>query len=135
MSRDTISTQVFGLDVLVVDDSDSNRKVATLILERLGCSVDSVKDGDEAVSMLGERKFDAVFMDCQMPINGLDATRMIRENEQRTGGHVSVIAYTAQAMIGDKEKCIAAGMDGYISKPATVDDFVNALIQVELDRA
>ena len=95
--------------------------VATEYLERYGCSVTPAGNGIEAVSQFKHTEFDLIFMDCQMPeMDGYEATGVIREWEQfREKTHTPIIAFTANAMQGDKDKCIAAGMDDYISKPVS----------------
>jgi len=113
--------------VLVAEDSPVNQIVATRILERCGCRVEVVADGREALRALASRHYDAVLMDCQMPnIDGYDATAELRRAEQGAR-HTPVIAMTAQAMAGDRERCINAGMDDYISKPVRHADLINAL--------
>ena len=103
--------------VLVVEDNTANLKVAVRMLERLGYRAEVASNGAEAVSALEHMQYDAVLMDCQMPeMDGYEATRLIRKNE-RVGRHVPIIAMTAAAMSGDRERCLAAGMDDYISKP------------------
>jgi len=103
--------------VLVVEDNAANLKVAVRMLERLGYRAEVASNGAEAVTMLEHMQYDAVLMDCQMPeMDGYEATRLIRKNE-RAGRHVPIIAMTAAAMSGDRERCLAAGMDDYISKP------------------
>jgi CheY-like chemotaxis protein len=103
--------------VLVVDDNTVNQKVARMMLERLGCRVEVAANGQEAVEMVELLPFDVVFMDCEMPVlDGFEATAAIRRRE---GGarHVSIVAMTARAIQGDRERCLQAGMDDYISKP------------------
>jgi CheY-like chemotaxis protein len=103
--------------VLVVEDNAANLKVAVRMLERLGYRAEVASNGAEAVTMLEHMQYDAVLMDCQMPeMDGYEATRLIRKNE-RLGRHVPIIAMTAAALAGDRERCLAAGMDDYISKP------------------
>ena len=103
--------------VLVVDDNAANQKVAARMIERLGYRVDVAGTGGEAIAMVGGGRYDAVLMDCQMPeTDGYEASRRIRHNE-RGGGHVPIIAMTADAVAGERERCLAAGMDDYISKP------------------
>jgi signal transduction histidine kinase/FixJ family two-component response regulator len=103
--------------VLVVEDSPVNRLVAVRVLERAGFRAHVVNDGREALQALSTQRYDAVLMDCQMPdIDGYEATRELRRREG-TGRHTPVIAMTAHAMTGDRERCIAAGMDDYITKP------------------
>jgi two-component system sensor histidine kinase/response regulator len=103
--------------LLVVEDSVANLKVAVRMVEKLGYRADVANNGAEAVRVLGDMHYDAVLMDCHMPeMDGFDATREIRKNEPE-GRHTPVIAMTASALSGDRERCLAAGMDDYISKP------------------
>jgi PAS domain S-box-containing protein len=103
--------------VLVVDDNTVNQKVARMMLERLGCRVEVAADGQEAIEMVELLPFDVVFMDCEMPVlDGFEATAEIRRREAG-GRHVSIVAMTARAIQGDREHCLQAGMDDYISKP------------------
>ena len=104
--------------VLLAEDNPVNQTVARRMLERLGCIVDCVADGQRALTALTERHYDLVFMDCQMPeMDGYEATRRLREREREKGGHTVVLALTANAMEGDRERCLAAGMDGHLTKP------------------
>jgi len=103
--------------LLVVEDNVANLKVAVRMVEKLGYRADVAANGIEAVRVLSELHYDAVLMDCHMPeMDGFDATREIRKNEP-AGRHTPVIAMTASALSGDRERCLAAGMDDYISKP------------------
>jgi CheY-like chemotaxis protein len=100
--------------VLVVDDSSINQVVAVRMLEKAGCRCDVAANGLEAVSALSSAPYDLVFMDCQMPeMDGFEATRRIRAEGRR----VPIIAMTAGATVGDRERCLDAGMDDYIAKP------------------
>jgi two-component system sensor histidine kinase/response regulator len=113
-------TSFQGTRALVVEDMRINRILIAKILERLGCSVDSSANGQEAVQMVQSADYDIVFMDCQMPVmDGFEATQIIREDEQARQRHTAIIAITADAMIGDREKCLRAGMDDYLNKPFT----------------
>jgi signal transduction histidine kinase/CheY-like chemotaxis protein len=104
--------------ILLVEDNVVNQRVAAGLLTRRGHDVTVVPDGQEAVSRLEKETFDLVLMDLQMPVmGGLDATVAIRMRERATGGHVRIVAMTAHAMSSDRERCLAAGMDGYLSKP------------------
>ena len=103
--------------ILVVEDNAANLKVTVRMVERLGYRADVAGNGVEAIEVLGQLRYDAVLMDCQMPeMDGFEATREIRR-EERDGRHTPIIAMTASAMAGDRERCLAAGMDDYISKP------------------
>jgi len=107
-----------GRRILLVEDNIINQRVAMAMLTKRGHQVTLAEDGSEAVARLERETFDLVLMDLQMPgMSGLDATAAIRQREKTTGGHVRIIAMTARAMASDREQCLAAGMDGYLSKP------------------
>jgi len=106
------------LRILLVEDNTVNQKLAQRLLEKRGHHVTVTANGREALAALGREDFDVAFMDVQMPeMDGFEATAAIRAREQETGGHLPIIAMTAHAMQGDRERCLAAGMDSYISKP------------------
>ena len=106
------------LRILLAEDSPVNQRVASRLLEKRGHRVQVVADGREALAVLETKTFDLVFMDIQMPeIDGLEVTAEIRKKERDGPRHLPVIALTAHAMKGDRERCLAAGMDGYLSKP------------------
>ncbi len=106
------------LNVLVAEDNPINQRLAVSLLERQGHRVVLAGDGVEAVELWESGNFDLVLMDVQMPrMDGIEATVAIRQREQQTGKHVQIIAMTAHAMTGDRERCLAAGMDDYLAKP------------------
>jgi len=107
----------FNAEILLVEDNRVNQKVAMAIIRKLGCHVDIAENGKVALEKLSRKSYDMIFMDCQMPVlDGYEATRRIRESEGEEE-HIPVIAMTANAMQGDREKCLKAGMDEYIPKP------------------
>ncbi|HYL93471.1 MAG TPA: response regulator, partial [Alphaproteobacteria bacterium] len=104
--------------ILVVEDNVFNQKVAVAMLNRLGHIVTVANSGSEAILLSSQKYFDLVLMDIQMPgMDGFEATRLLREQQRLSGRHVPIIALTAHAMTGDRDKCMAAGVDDYISKP------------------
>jgi CheY-like chemotaxis protein len=106
------------LKILLAEDSVTNQKLAVALLERRGHQVTVVGNGKLAVAALSEAPFDVVLMDVQMPeMDGLEATAAIRSHEKKTGQHIPIVAMTAHAMKGDRERCLEAGMDGYVAKP------------------
>jgi len=116
-----------ALHVLLAEDNEVNQMIASRMLEKRGCRVDIAADGREAVRMVGEHDYAAVFMDCQMPgLDGYQATRVIREREAG-GSRLPIVAMTAHSMKGDREKCIAAGMDDYVAKPIRTEELDDVL--------
>jgi len=115
----TIQPDMFlGTKVLAVEDMKVNMMLITKILEKHGCEVFPAVNGREAVEKMRTKHYDMVFMDCQMPeMDGFDATRKIREEEADHRRHTTIVALTADAMTGDREKCLQAGMDDYLNKP------------------
>ena len=115
--------------VLLVEDNPTNEMVAKRVLSGYGLSVDTARDGMEALARVASNRYDLAFMDCQMPVmDGYMATRELRRREAAEGRrHLPVIAMTANAMAGDRESCLEAGMDDYLAKPITRDDLLEAL--------
>jgi len=106
------------LNVLLAEDNPINRKLMLALLSKRGCRVIAVEDGEQAIQALDKDRFDLVFMDVQMPrLDGLNATAAIREIEKTSGSHTPIVAMTAHALKGDREQCLSAGMDDYLSKP------------------
>jgi two-component system sensor histidine kinase/response regulator len=119
------------LNILLAEDNAVNRVLAQRLLQKQGHTVTSVNNGIEALQLWEEnqsRQFDTILMDVQMPeMDGLQAATRIRERELGTGAHIPIIAVTAHAMKGDRERCLAAGMDGYISKPINPAEFAKVI--------
>jgi CheY-like chemotaxis protein len=104
--------------ILLAEDNEVNHHVVIGMAERFGCTVQAVRDGQEAVEALDYERHDLILMDVQMPrMDGFAATLAIRQRERSMGRHIPIIAMTAHAMQGDRERCLAIGMDGYITKP------------------
>ena len=114
-----------SLAVLVVEDDPISRTLASTVLTHNGHSVATAANGVEALGLVERRRFDVILMDIQMPrMDGIEATGQIRRRESRTGGRVPIVAMTAHAMKGDRERCLAAGMDDYISKPIDMNQLL-----------
>ncbi|TMA38537.1 MAG: response regulator [Deltaproteobacteria bacterium] len=116
------------LRVLLAEDNAVNRKVAVRLLEKRGHTVVAVEDGGQALRALDGERFDVVLMDVQMPeMNGFEATAAIRARERVEGGHLPIVALTAHAMKGDRERCLDAGMDAYVAKPVNAEELFATL--------
>jgi CheY-like chemotaxis protein len=117
------------LRVLVAEDNPVNQRVTRHLLEKLGHEIHLAANGAEAIQAWREREFDAILMDCQMPeMDGFEATRRIREAEAGNGArHTPIIAMTANAMAGDREACLAAGMEDHLAKPVNLQALDEAL--------
>ncbi len=119
------------LEILLVEDNQINARMTQRMLEKRGHRVRLACNGLEALAELERRRFDLVLMDVQMPeMDGLEATRRIRQRERSQGGHMPVIAMTAHAMKGDRERCLEAGMDGYVSKPVRWEELLSEVKRV-----
>ncbi len=119
------------LHILLVEDNPVNQKLAVKILEQMGHTVVTASNGLQALEMFGQTRFNVILMDVQMPqMDGFGATKAIRDKELIDGGHIPIIAMTARAMIGDREKCISAGMDDYISKPINRKELMEILEKI-----
>jgi signal transduction histidine kinase/DNA-binding response OmpR family regulator len=119
------------LQVLLAEDNPVNQMTATTMFEKLGHGVVVANNGRQAIDKLKEQAFDVVFMDVQMPeMDGVTATGEIRKHEQATGKHIPIVAMTAHAMKGDKEKCLEAGMDDYISKPIRRKELAEVIARI-----
>jgi CheY-like chemotaxis protein len=116
------------LNILLAEDNPINQRLAVRLLEKWHHRVTTVSNGKQALAALETASFDLILMDVQMPeMGGIEATTAIRDKEKFTGKHLPIIALTAHAMKGDKEHCLAAGMDGYLTKPIQVEELLNAL--------
>jgi signal transduction histidine kinase/CheY-like chemotaxis protein len=125
-----------SLHILLAEDNAVNQLLASRLLEKRGHSVVVAGNGREALEVLEKERFDLVFMDVQMPImDGLEATAAIRKRERASGDHLPVVALTAHAMKGDREKCLAGGMDGYLTKPIRPQELDEVLQTYLLRRA
>ena len=117
-----------NIHVLIAEDNDINLMVAESILQRLGATVESAFDGAEVIELVSEKQFDVVLMDCHMPgIDGYDATVEIRRREQVTGRYTPIVAFTANAMEGDRDRCIDCGMDGFTTKPINIPELLSVV--------
>jgi len=120
-----------GLKILLAEDSLYNQKLAVALLERKGHQVVVANNGAEAVGLVRSQVFDLVLMDVQMPeMDGLEATRVLRERELNTGRHLPIVAMTAQAMKGDRERCLESGMDDYLTKPVRAAELYETIARI-----
>ncbi len=132
VTRHTLRESSRQLRILVAEDNVVNQAVIIRVLQKMGHSSVLAQNGKEALSFATTEKFDVAFMDVQMPeMDGLAATAAIRKAEKTTGTHLPIIAMTAHAMKGDRERCLAAGMDGYISKPLRFSDIEDELANLD----
>jgi PAS domain S-box-containing protein len=124
------------LNILVAEDNHVNQVLALSLLNKMGHEVTVVEDGQRAIHALESKNFDLVVMDLQMPgMDGLEATRRIRENERSTGKHVPILAMTAHVMEGDRRRCISEGMDGYLGKPVKKEELLQAISSLVCNEA
>jgi len=127
-ARHTLRESAGKLHILVAEDNAVNQTVILRVLTKMGHSSVLASTGLEALNLAFSQNFDLLFMDVQMPeMDGLAATEAIRQREKGTGAHLPIFAMTAHAMKGDRERCLHAGMDGYISKPIRFSDIEKTL--------
>jgi two-component system sensor histidine kinase/response regulator len=123
------------LQILLAEDNIVNQKLAVRVLQKFGHSVTVANNGNEALNLIENEKYDLILMDVQMPeMDGFEATTTIREKEKITGAHIPIIAMTAYAMKGDRERCLEAGMDDYVSKPIQAEQLFEAIENSISDR-
>jgi CheY-like chemotaxis protein len=128
VTRHTLRENELRSRVLLAEDNALNQTLAVRLLEKRGYSVTVAGDGRAAVEAFEKGQFDVVLMDIQMPgMDGFEATAAIRAKEKLTGGHVPIIAMTAHALKGDQERCLSAGMDGYVSKPIRTSELFSTI--------
>jgi PAS domain S-box-containing protein len=131
VTRHTLSKKDKKYNVLLAEDNVINQKLVVRILEKNGFEVSVVSNGEEAVSLVEKEKFDLVLMDVQMPkMDGIKATALIREKEKGTASHVPIVALTAHALKGDRERCLEMGMDDYLSKPIRQEELLITLNRI-----
>ena len=119
------------LRILLAEDNFVNQRIVQGLLEKRGHRVEVVANGQQALDHLSKESFDLILMDVQMPVmDGLTATRLFREREKELGQHVPIIAMTANAMKGDREECLNAGMDHYIPKPIRFEQLLEAIARI-----
>ena len=129
-SHGWLATKV-QLHILLAEDNAVNQRLAMRLLEKEGHTVVVVNDGRQALAAFESEAFDLILMDVQMPeMNGYEVTAAIREKERAAGTHISIVAMTAHAMKGDRERCLDAGMDGYVSKPIKSAQLLQAIEEV-----
>jgi two-component system sensor histidine kinase/response regulator len=131
VTRHTLQEQRHSLSFLVAEDNVVNQRLISRLLEKRGHSVVVAQNGREALQTLKRQHFDIILMDVQMPeMDGFEATRLIREEERASGVHLPIIALTAHAMQGDEERCLACGMDGYVTKPIKLGELFSVIDKV-----
>jgi signal transduction histidine kinase/CheY-like chemotaxis protein len=135
MARHSLPANPSRLQILLAEDNPVNQRVAVRLVQKIGHSVTVAATGCEVLAALEKQSFDLILMDIQMPdMDGMEATAAIRERE-RGGEHLPIIGLTACAMSGDRERCLAAGMDGYLTKPVSVQDLVSEIDRLQITTA
>jgi len=128
ITRHTIRQNKLQLHILLAEDNEINRELAVRLLSKRGHTIEVAPNGKVALQLLESGHFDVILMDVQMPeMDGFETTAAIRGREKLTGGHIPIVAMTAHAMKGDRERCLEAGMDSYISKPVNPEELVEVL--------
>jgi CheY-like chemotaxis protein len=128
VTQHTLREDKRSLPVLLAEDNNVNQLLASTLLRKRGHTVDIVGNGREAIAALAAKHFEVILMVVQMPeMDGFEATAAIRDHERGSGQHVPIIAMTAHAMKGDRQRCIDGGMDGYVAKPITAQELFRAI--------
>jgi PAS domain S-box-containing protein len=128
VAEPSMSQAAQGMKILLAEDNAVNRRLAIALLQKRGHHIAATENGQQALDALERENFDLVLMDVQMPVlDGLDAIRAIRAKEQSSGSHLPIIALTAHAMKGDRERCLASGADDYVTKPIRTPDLLAAI--------
>jgi two-component system, sensor histidine kinase and response regulator len=128
ITRHTVREARMRISILLAEDNPVNQMLAVKVLEKMGHTISVAGNGLQALDLLEKGHFQVILMDVQMPeMDGFETTRVIREKEKLTGGHIPIVAMTAHAMTGDRERCLAAGMDDYISKPINRNELLECL--------
>jgi two-component system, sensor histidine kinase and response regulator len=131
VTRHSIREQTRPLNILIAEDNAVNQRLIVRLFEKRGHKAIVAQSGRDALDRHSKESFDLILMDCEMPdMDGFEATQQIRQEENATGKHILIIALTAHAMRGDRERCLAAGMDGYLAKPIKLDDLMLVLESV-----
>ena len=126
--KEVASVKAKKVRILLAEDQPINRKIVIGLLKRCNWQIISAENGEEAIEKFSNEPFDLILMDVQMPkIDGFDATRQIRQLEETTGGRIPIVAMTAHAMMGDKEKCLNSGMDYYLTKPIDSKELIKLI--------
>ena len=134
-NSDSAKAEKGGTKVLLVEDNAVNRRLATVLLQKHDYAVISAENGKEALELLSRESVDTILMDVQMPVmNGFEAIRAIRAKEKVTGNHMPIVALTAHAMKGDRERCLAAGADEYVAKPIRIQELLDAMQRAGVNR-
>ncbi|MBN1113409.1 MAG: response regulator [Bacteroidales bacterium] len=124
---------IFEKNILLVEDNIINQRIIILSLKNIVRKIDVANNGEEALNLFKKEKYDLILMDLQMPVmDGFVATKRIREIENTNKTHTPIIAVTANALLGDRDKCIDAGMDDYISKPFKIDVLIDKMAKLIL---
>jgi len=132
ITRHSLREAKVALRILLAEDNLVNRALAQRLLQKRGHTVEIAGDGNEVLEKVKSGTFDLVLMDVEMPvINGFEATAAIRDGEKTTGSHLPIIAMTAHALKGDRERCLAAGMDGYVAKPIRVEELFKEIASLD----